>query len=485
MLILLRSVRGSSEAWHRLVSGVWVVAVFVAACVPVWVTISKGVSTPFDEAAHFDYVDKLAHGELPQVHEKYGERTLDMVLCHSTEAGYSLDSLKAWVGVGACGEGPYLSEMAPFKGQNYVAAYSPAYYMAVAVPYAVILGLSKIVGSTPNDLIAMRYASSLLAGIAAVLIFIACRKLGLRRFFSATLGLAFVTAPALTIQFATINSDAGAQVAVAGMFLVAVVLFERTRRSGWGLTPWRLLVSGLALGLIASTKETTLIAVPPIVWIICRKSSVRINLGSLRFRLIPAWILLGAEVLVLAGLFRLGRPILSGTAGPDYMAEYLRSITTNELRIYVITAQESINAYAQVVWSGLIGQWSELTTSVVRLLVPAGLVGALLYSSSNERDQRCVGGENNGESTSEIQRGSVMAQSYTIGIVALPVGAVCLSLLAWVLTGAPGPQPRYYIAASSLLIILGGAIIGDRQNRLAFVWLLPWILTLVTLLYRV
>ena len=151
----------------------------------------------------------------------------------------------------------------------------------------------------------------------------------------------------------------------------------------------------------------------------------------------------------------------------------------------MITAQESINAYAQVVWSGLIGQWSELTTSVVRLLVPAGLVGALLYSSSNERDQRCVGGENNGESTSEIQRGSVMAQSYTIGIVALPVGAVCLSLLAWVLSGAPGPQPRYYIAASSLLIILGGAIIGDRQNRLAFVWLLPWILTLVTLLYRV
>ena len=137
--------------------------IFVFACLPTWISISMGIGTPFDEIAHFDYADKLAHLELPKVNELYGQRTLRIIACQKKDPGI------AWAGVRTCDATVINAAAAPFNGQSSATSYSPTYYSVIAINYQICINsLGKVISI--SALTCMRISNSLLAGVSAVLL---------------------------------------------------------------------------------------------------------------------------------------------------------------------------------------------------------------------------------------------------------------------------------------------------------------------------
>ena len=58
--------------------------------------VTKAPGTPFDEAAHLDYVDKLAHGDMPDGVRSLGQTVLGALACDNPRG-------EAWAGLEPCG----------------------------------------------------------------------------------------------------------------------------------------------------------------------------------------------------------------------------------------------------------------------------------------------------------------------------------------------------------------------------------------------
>src|SRR6476469_6460901 len=78
----------------------WAVVAFVVTVGIAIFGVSKAPGTPFDEAAHLDYIDKLAHGDMPQVYESYGQTVLGELACDNPRG-------EAWAGLEPCGSPSY------------------------------------------------------------------------------------------------------------------------------------------------------------------------------------------------------------------------------------------------------------------------------------------------------------------------------------------------------------------------------------------
>ena len=90
--------------------------------------VSKAPSTPFDEAAHLDYLFKIADGHMPAVGEVYGQKILSIMACDNPRGA-------AWAGVEPCGSAHFDPARAPFSGESSATSNAPTYYVLSAIPF--------------------------------------------------------------------------------------------------------------------------------------------------------------------------------------------------------------------------------------------------------------------------------------------------------------------------------------------------------------
>lgn len=461
----------------------WITAVlvFVLACLPVWVAISKSATTPFDEAAHFDYVWKVSNFEVPKVNEQYSQETLSMVAC-------DMPGSAAWTPIGVCGLEEYDVNAAPFFGQSSATGYSPVYYVATGILFRGVSLVTSLVGFNWSDLRSMRVANSLWSGTAALLVFFACRRLNLPRILAIASGLVFVSAPATILQFATVNSDAGSQVAVAVVFWIAV--FYATRRSiveNRRLEIFKSLCLLGVVGFVCSTKETTLLTLPGIFYFAFNHKTAMSNASQsastfvkeiLRNRYVIGAL---ASVVVFVGIFRAGQPILRGIGGPDFMAELyptLASINNVEV-VFRRAPLFALEPFANIAWADIYDLAGELSTKLVGLLPFVFIVFSSSKNFFGQRNSNQDSREKNMTTTNEIA-----ASAYMINLFSLIIGAILLTGLSVVLTGVAITQPRYFMAAASMLIVFGIVAAAEKSSKfLAITCLSVWALSLTAVVF--
>ncbi|NHC14391.1 hypothetical protein [Motilibacter deserti] len=198
--------------------------------------LTTGVQSPFDEMAHFDYVAKLAEGDVPQVGEDLGQESLREFACRS-EPTTPLGA--------ACGATSVDPALAPFEGQSYTTEYFPTFYGVTAV-------VSKALGAVPGVslLEAARLADLLwlclgVAAVAALSLRLGARPTG------AFAGATLLAAMPLVLLLGTSVTNDSAAIGWAALVLLVWLRLEAApaRR--------RVLLVGL-IGLMGLTvKETT------------------------------------------------------------------------------------------------------------------------------------------------------------------------------------------------------------------------------------
>jgi hypothetical protein len=77
-------------------TAVWAILAFAVTVAVALLGVSKAPGSPFDEAAHLDYVAKLSHGHMPKVYEQYGQDVLGELACDNPRG-------EAWAGLEPCG----------------------------------------------------------------------------------------------------------------------------------------------------------------------------------------------------------------------------------------------------------------------------------------------------------------------------------------------------------------------------------------------
>jgi hypothetical protein len=461
----------------------WITAslVFVLACLPVWIAISKSATTPFDEAAHFDYVWKVSNFEVPKVNEQYSQETLSMVAC-------DMPGSTAWTPIGVCGSDEYDVNAAPFFGQSSATGYSPVYYVATGILFRGVSLVTSLVGFNWSDLRSMRVANSLWSGTAALLIFFACRRLNLPRILAIASGLVFVSAPATILQFATVNSDAGSQVAVALVFSMAV--FYSTRRSNVEnrrLEIFKAVCLLSVVGIVCSTKETTLLALPGVFYFAFNQKALTSHPprdAPTFFReILRNRYAIGSLVIVtgFVGIFRAIQPILRGSGGPDFMGDLFPTLASiNNVEVVFRRAPLfALESFANIAWADIHDMAGEFSTKLIGLLPFIFIV----YCSS----KITFAGRDTNESKPEEGLNSkyeIAARAYLINLFSLVIGAIMLTGLSVVLTGVAITQPRYFMAAASMLIVLGIVSAAEKSSKfLAITSLSVWVLSLTAVVF--
>ena len=453
----------------------WAFLVFCLALVPSWLLISHGSSTPFDEAAHFDFVDKLAHGEVPEVNEQYGQRTLWMMACLGSES-------LAWSPIGDCKPvGSYNPDLAPFKGQSSATGYSPTFYTGSAVVYRALLEIDQRIDLSLNELELARLANSVWGGLAAVMVFITSLRLRISKINAICLALCVSSAPALTLQFANVNSDAGGQFAVVGALMLAFFANENYFKNP-GIRKLRISSLIIVFGLLCTIKETALLALPGALYIALHKISFDFEKNQInrsRPRLLKMiYVVIGTlGVAAMALLFRAIQPLLRGRGGEDWMAIQLPSLMSdiNNLRVlFSDIPHQAFTAFSNVPWPELTGVLGSYATLIFSLLPFVFVGGAIHLSRRNDLVD---------ETTLPISTRTI-SQAYLINLIALPIGAFCLGLASLIVTGSTVTQPRYYMAATTGLILLGVWSHRDVLGRFAMKLLvLPWLFTVFAIIY--
>jgi hypothetical protein len=136
------------------------------------------------------------------------------------------------------------------------------------------------------------------------------------------------------------------------------------------------------------------------------------------------------------------------------------------------TPHQALSAFSNVPWSDLTDVFGNYST-IIMSLMPFIFVGGAMYQS------RC--------SDPDSGRGSItstrtIGQAYLINLLALPIGAFCLGLASLIVTGTTVTQPRYYMAASTGLVLLGVWSHRDVLGKIAMkLLILPWLLTVFSI----
>lgn len=188
----------------------------------------KAIS-PYDEAAHFDYVLRVLDGNVPvPAGQHYMNETIQTWACRPTDKGTSI--------AGLCGRArPANDAGIPFSGVNYNAQFGPVYYLLAAGGVRV-LGLVGI-----GDFGAARLMSALLYALGAAMLVAVAQRFARTRWALTGLVLA-ASATGLSLSTgASITPDSMAFLYTAG--IVAAALLARSWRSA---VVWTATVSALA-----------------------------------------------------------------------------------------------------------------------------------------------------------------------------------------------------------------------------------------------
>ena len=397
------------------------------------VGISKNPNTPFDEAAHFDYVVKISKGHLPKVNERYGQTVLEDIACQPTRG-------EAWLALELCGADYYSPKNAPFGGQSSATGYPPNYYLLTAIPYELCDRVSSL---KPID--CGRVSNSLWLGLASSLLAALMVILGAGPLIAIFAAIGFGTLPAVLLQGITVNSDAAAQALAPALVLFALYLKNsiRSERSKW-------LYWTLALFFAIPTKPTILpvAAISTFLlwdWLSATKSrSLKIKTainacGSL------------AAGLVLATLWQGIQTSWRGVGGKDSMTPSLVQSFDSLLTSLQVAIGSSISPFGLLVWPPL--SWPKLGTMAT---VVAVLCWILLFSQ-----RRDASGSQ--ESPSGIK---ISSEFSVISLLVAIVGPLAMASYAWLSFGSAPVQHRYYMATLILLGAIGLASTSSKWLRI-------------------
>lgn len=424
--------------------------IFFLACIPTWFAISLGISTPFDEMAHFDYADKLAHFEVPKVNEQYGQRTLRIVACQKDDPG------EAWAGIRDCSAKTINPDAAPFQGQSSATSYSPTYYLFIAANYRMCdLTFGKVANVSP--LTCMRLANSLFAGLSAVLLVGIGVMLGLPLLASSVAALISINSPALIQQFATVNTDAGAVFSIIGCLFLAVYLpRRRDSRKNPQIEPIRLseylfnsstILFIASCSLLISMKETSLLVLPTASVLFTRMTlKNRTNRDTLNFKFFNLNFFYFFNLVVVSavtfcvGLVRWSQPKVRGVGGEDWMVIALKGDGSLTLEALLRPVHDLFSSSSQLVWP----RFDDEIAMSLSLFLSSLFVASLFLGSLDLRREKAR----------RVELTKIMGQTLQAGVLTLPVMVVLLGLLSWKLTGMVISQPRYYLPATSVFTAL-------------------------------
>ena len=444
------------------------VLVFILSCAPVWALIAQRSSTPFDEAAHFDFVDKLSTGDVPQVNEKYGGRTLWMVTCLTP-------SSPAWAPLGDCQDPEDLDpNLAPFNGQSSATGYSPTYYIATAIMYRGLLEIDKLLDLPTNVLDIARIANSFWIGFSAGLILLTCLRLGMKKRDSVVTALAVGSSPALLLQFSTLNSDAGAHFASVAILCFGLNLWLngfRLGRSSIKRHIWCLSV----IVVLTTFKETSLLVLPGVLLLLTvPRTEVEGSTKSSGGRdlLRSRTILTGMSFLAVATLslaFRVLQPVIRGRGGEDWQAILLPTLVKidNVGFLFNDVLSHAFSPFSSVTWPEVTDPAGRLATILMNLLPFMFVFSALASKEGQGR-----------KDDDRSRRTQTVSKSYLLNFLSLPVGSLCLGISSMASTGFVVSQPRYYMSACVGLILLGiWAVAKNLGGYWMMIIAIPWILT--------
>lgn len=433
--------------------------------VPSWSLIAQRSATPFDEAAHFDFVDKIAFGRIPEVNEAYGQKTLWLQACLARPSA-------AWAPIGECRDQTLFDpNLAPFNGQSSATGYSPTFYLVSAVIYRVFFEIDDFLKTPLNTLDIARLANSMWGFVTAFMVYTVSRRLRMKVTLSIALTTTVTSAPAMALQLANVNSDAGGLFAVTASLAFAVFAIERFQDRVWTRRRASWMLIGV-VSLLCTIKETVLISVPGIVALVLVVTHFDrgvhvVGRGTL-VRGLSAFAAISISIVVSSIGFRVVQPLLRGRAGEDWMSILLPTIMLID-NPYVIAIQipkEAFSAFSNVTWPTLTDVSGQLSTMFIGLLPFVFLVGAVGVWKRRRFDD------------SDPGLHQAFAIGYTVNFVALPLGAIGMGVASMIFTDIAISQPRYYMAASSALILMGTwACRQDFGKFAAGVLLAPWLLT--------
>jgi hypothetical protein len=397
------------------------------------VGISKSPFTPFDEAAHFDYVVKISKGHLPKVNEKYGQVTLESVACQPRLS-------EAWASIESCGSSFYTPEKAPFHGQSSATGYPPNYYLVTAVPYEVCDRVSSL-----KPIECGRTANSFWLGMASALLALLMVVIGASPVVAVIAAIGFGTLPAVLLQGITVNSDAAAQALAPVLVLFALYLKKLDNSETRKWVYW-----ALALFIAIPTKPTILPVAAISTFLLWdwlssgTAKSIRVRSG------INATLALGAGVL-LSTLWQSIQVAWRGVGGKDFMTPWLVQPFESLLTSLQIAVTSSLSPFTLLTWPPL--AWPKLGTTAT---VVAVLCWILLFSQRRDSEGSQV-------SPNGIK---ISSEFSVVSLIFAIVGPVVMSAYAWVSFGSAPVQPRYYMATLVLLGAIGLASTSSKWLRL-------------------
>lgn len=422
----------------------WALVAFVVTVGVAILGVSKAPGTPFDEAAHLDYIVKLAHGDMPRVYEPYGQITLGELACDNPRG-------EAWAGLEPCGSPTYTPGLAPFGGLSTATNYAPTYYALTAVPYRVCDVTTDL-----HPRVCGRVANTLWLGAATVGFFTLMVMLGCGNLPSFLVSVGTSLSPALLLQGITVNPDAAVQAMVAWLAVLALWLGTRSRMVLWR----QLLIMGVAGTLTVTAKETALVGYAVVLLML----GFLLSQGLSRVDQVKRWaglFLTGGVVVALAAVSRLAQPTLRGRGGVNTLEELSKVPLAGLDDGALVGFTASMAPFTGLVWPPLAGPYLFALCALVTALT----WGLALQTRLPHRADRTAA-DTDAEVASPHPMDGARESAFPVLATAvawlLPSGLV---VLTWLSSHSTPVQQRYYIATATLLLVLGAATTSNRWLR--------------------
>ena len=197
------------------------------------------VLSPFDEAAHIDYLIRVLDGDIVRRGQLMSQDAFRVASCRGSE----YEDLR----LPPCGLERYDPEQFPDRGFNYLHEHIPTFYFITAVPVRLlaVVGIEDVVE-------AGRWSSGLWFALGLAAFWAAGRRLELSRTPIAIAMVLLATTPNIVHASSTVNDDATA--VLAGSAIVLAVLWWERRGRG-------LAVLALVAAVVISLKPTHVLAV--------------------------------------------------------------------------------------------------------------------------------------------------------------------------------------------------------------------------------
>jgi hypothetical protein len=197
--------------------------------------------SPIDEAAHYDYLNRVAEGEIPRQGERLTTGTLREIACKGN--AFNLSKLPP------CSARTLRPDDFPGRGYQYEAQHPPTYHV-ITVP--IRWGIQHVLGVS-DRLDATRAAGIVWLAAGLLLAWAAGRIMGLSPITLGAVLLLLATAPSVIFFYGTVSTDVTAVTAGGAVALAGAIAYRRAAGA-----PVLLLVVGV---FAAACKVTNMFAV--------------------------------------------------------------------------------------------------------------------------------------------------------------------------------------------------------------------------------